>query len=86
MTIDWANNTSGGRTVNLILERSGVDVDETQSAGSPAPGGRSTQQVSRLFVAEGNEKVRVDVSQASGGSLDVRSVLTSLQVMRVATA
>lgn len=83
-TIDWANNTSGGRTANLMLERDGVDIDETQAAGAPASGGRSTQQVSRLFVAEGNETIRVDVSQSSGADLDVRTALTTLQVMQVA--
>lgn len=82
-TVDWANNTSGGRTSNLVLSRAGVDVETTQVAGAPAPGGRSTQQVQRLFVAEGNEAVKVTVSQSSGGSLNVRANLTSLQVLRV---
>lgn len=83
-TVDWTSNSSGGRTSNLSIERGGVEVDATQSAGPPAPGGRSTQQVSRLFVAEGNETVKVTVSQSSGASLNVRTVFTSLQVMQVA--
>lgn len=83
-TVDWANNTSGGRTANLVLSRGGVDVETTQVAGSPAPGGRSTQQVQRLFVAEGNETVRVTAVQSSGGSLVVRADLSSLQVLRMA--
>lgn len=83
-TIDWANNSSGGRTSNMVITRGGTEIDTTQAAGAPAPGGRSTQQVSRLFVAQGNETVKMTVSQSSGGALDLRTVFTSLQVFQVA--
>lgn len=84
LTIDWANNTSGGRTANLVLSRGGVTVDTTQAAAPPNPNGRSTQQVSRLFVAEGNETLKATVAHSAGANLDVKTALTNLQVLQVA--
>jgi hypothetical protein len=84
-TVDWALNTSGSRQAMIRIYRGGVLVDETKVSYPPVDSGESRLQVSRIFVAQGDEEIQVYVRQGSGVSLAAQSGLTNVQVARFAS-
>ena len=84
VTVSWAANGSGARTVGLRIKRDGVDVDYTNVVGAPGENGFITQQLVRVFIAEGGETLQVEVRQSSGANLAISAAQTNVQVARLA--
>jgi hypothetical protein len=82
----WVGNSSGRRYIRLVTNYGGVDEILRTIPGSPPDATTYSQQIGMGWPILAGTKVRVEVLQDSGASLDVRGgvggLLTQLQIVR----